>query len=112
ATQQLEIKRHDNFESWYANNIQFETTEWDLKMIFGLLDFREGCLAIEQHTAMSVGWTQAKILAYSLQVHVAIFEKIHGKITVPPTVWPPEPIPPSDELKASNPLAESVYELI
>jgi hypothetical protein len=100
----VEFSRHDNFESLYANNIQFEASEWDLKILFGELDLRGGKVAVEQHTAMNIPWVQAKLLLFYLGVQVAINEKINGPIRIPKTVLPPEP-PPLPEQFKDNPLA-------
>jgi len=107
----LEFTRHENFESWYANNVQFEPNEFDLRMVFGENESLGGKRVVQQHTAMSVSWAEAKILAYFLQLHIAAAEKVNGKINVPRSVWPTEPIPPSEELKRENPLAESIYQM-
>jgi len=109
---QLEFTRHDNFESWYANNIQFESSEWDLKMIFGELDLRGGKTVAQQHTAMTISWPQAKILAYFLQVHLAIWEKINGKIMVPVSVWPQKPAAPPTELVEQTPATQAAFQII
>src|SRR5580698_4093433 len=84
--------RNENYEALYANNVQFESTEWDLKMIFGELDMgRKDGAGVEQHTAITVPWAQAKLLIYYLQLNVGIYEKIFGKIKIPDSVLPPEP---------------------
>jgi hypothetical protein len=104
---QLMFKFHENFESWYANNIQFQPTEWDLRMVFGELDFTQGI--VQQHTAMTVSWLQAKLMHYFLTMQLSIYEISHGKIPVPPSVLPVEPQPPTGDL-ATDPLALEMYE--
>ena len=82
-------------------------------MLFGILALDdEGKPGIEQHTAMSVSWANIKIMMYFLRLHLAIYERLNGKVRVPQTVWPPEPISPSEELRASNPAAQDVYDII
>ncbi|HEY4899087.1 MAG TPA: hypothetical protein VII95_04605 [Terriglobales bacterium] len=110
-TQDERFQRHENFESWYANNIQFFSSEYDLKLICGELDWPKGNLVVQQHTALVVSWLQAKIMAYFIGTHVAIHEMTHGKIAVPAPVLPPEPVPPTGEL-ANDPVAIQVYEYI
>src|SRR5215471_14062574 len=108
------VQRHDNFETWYANNVQFLGTDWDLKMTFGEIDSPDGYNAgvILQHTAISVGWLQAKLMHYYLGVHLAAHEAVYGKIDVPLTVMPPEPQVPTQELLNINPQAQQIYELV
>ncbi len=106
---QLKVVRHENFESWYSNNIQFQPSEWDLRMTFGEVDFANW--AVQQHTAMTVSWLQAKIMHHFLTVQLAIHELSHGKIPVPASVFPPEPQPPEGIL-ADDPGSQQIYELI
>ncbi len=104
--------RHENFESWYTNNIQFYPTDWDLKLIFGELDWppeAKGNLIVQQHTGMSMSWRQAKILHYFLALQIEFHEMQSGKIEIPAGIMPPEPEPPSAEL-ASNSEAVRFYE--
>jgi len=103
----LRVSRHENFESWYANNIQLIPSEWDLRMLFGEVDFTQ--MIVQQHTAMTVTWLQAKLLLYFLTVQVGIYELMHKKIDVPPSVQPIDPQPPTGEI-ANDPDAQKVYE--
>ncbi len=106
---QLGFVRHENFESWYANNVQFYPTEFDLRMIFGEYDVAN--LSVQQHTAMTVSWVQAKIILYFLTLQLGIYEMSHEQIKIPPGIFPPEPEPPSGDL-ANDPAAREVYEYI
>src|ERR1700683_826897 len=93
--------RHENFESWYANNVQFHPSEWDLKLIFGELDWppdAKGRVVVQQHTAISMSWRQAKILNYFLSLQIEFHESQMGKIGIPQSIMPPEPDPPSEDL--------------
>jgi hypothetical protein len=97
----LEFKRDDEFASLYANNVQFESSVWDLKIIFGQLDQSKGSAVIDQHTAMSISWMQAKMAAYYLIVNVLFIERRLGTIHIPADIAParPDPSDPSlDEL--------------
>ena len=107
-----EFKRHENFESWYTNNIQFHPTEWDLKLIFGEIDWQGNSAIVQQHTAMSVAWLQVKLMQYFLNLQIGIYEMQHGTIKVPSSVLPPEPQPPSDEDLKKYPFAYQAYEYI
>ncbi|HLY42491.1 MAG TPA: DUF3467 domain-containing protein [Terracidiphilus sp.] len=110
---QPEIVRHDNFERWYANHFQFQATDADLTILFGEWDVpnAEGKGVVQQHTAMTFTWEQAKVLAYFLDLYVAGRELLYGRITAPPGLWPTEPNAPTEEIKQQNPLAEAIYEM-
>lgn len=103
--------RDENYESLYANNIQFHPSEWDLRLVFGELDLQDGKLIIEQHTSMAMPWLQAKLMLYFLLLQVGVYEMSHGKIPIPTTVMPPEPTPPEGGMK-DDPFARRVYEYI
>lgn len=111
AQQGLTFERHENFESWYANNVQFQASEWDLKFIFGELDQSGGKPTVIQHTSIVQSWLQAKIMHYFFTLQLGAFEMLHGKIPVPPSVMPPEPTPPDGDLK-DDPAAQQIYEYI
>ncbi len=104
--------RHENFESWYANNVQIYPSEWDVKLVFGELDWPTGGnLVVQQHTAMTLSWLQAKILQYFLSLNVEAHEMQYGKIKVPASVMPPEAQRPTGDL-ANDPASRRLYELI
>ena len=94
----------------YANNAQFELSSWDLKIIFGELNQSGGKTTVEQHTAVTVSWVQAKLFAYYLQVNIAFYELQHGKIAIPKETLPPEPPPIPEEL-ANDPQAKAANQL-
>ena len=91
----LEIKRVEDFTSLYANNVRFESSAWDLKMLFGELDQSGGAEAssIELHTAMTVSWPTAKIMAYFLTANCLSHQLQNGPIAVPGSALPPRPDP-------------------
>jgi hypothetical protein len=105
----LDIRRHENYENWYSNNVQFQQTEWDLKLIFGQLDWSDDHFVIEQHTAITVAWIQAKMLLYYLNFQVGAYEMSHGKIPIPAGAMPPEPHPPTGE-QAKDQFSNRLYE--
>ena len=105
------LRRGEDYESLYANNVQYQPSEWDLRITFGELDQDNHGAFIEQHTAISIPWLQAKITLYFLALQVGVFELAHGKILVPPAVIPPEPTPPTGDLQ-DNPLANQIYEYV
>jgi len=98
------VERHEDFTSLYANNVQFEVSTWDLKMVFGELDQSDppGKSKVIQHTAMTVTWLQAKIMAYYLNANILLHEADYGKIQIPANLHPvPLPALP-DEIKANE----------
>jgi hypothetical protein len=112
AGQKVTFLRHENFESWYANNIQYVPSEWDLKLIFGEIEpHPDGTIAVLQHTAIVQSWLQAKLMHYWLTLQLAIYEQAHGTIPVPMSVMPPEPTPPEGNLK-DDPATQKAYEYI
>ena len=95
--QPIQVERVEDFVAGYANNIQFEPSAWDLKIVFGELNQARGKLTIEQHTSMTVSWAEAKMLSYYLQIQIAAYELQNGKIQLPKSVLPPEAAPvPAD----------------
>jgi hypothetical protein len=108
------IYRGENFESLYANNVQFQPFEWDLKVIFGELDVlpdKPNELVVEQHTAITIPWLQAKLAVYYLSLQVAVHEMTHERIRIPTALIPPEPTRPTGDM-ADDPTAIKVYEHI
>lgn len=95
--QPVNFERAEDFVTGYANNVQFESSAYDLKMVFGELSQTGSKVSIEQHTSVTVSWIQAKLLSYYLQIQIAGYELQHGKIRLPNNVLPIEPPPvPAD----------------
>jgi hypothetical protein len=101
----------DIYREAYANNIYFEQSAWDLKLIFGQVDQREGKVTIRQHTAITLPWTQVKLLSYWLRGYVESYEGANGKIRISPAVIPPDPPPPTEEMRKADPNVDKIYEL-
>jgi len=89
----IKLRRDEEFESLYANNVNFESSVWDLKMIFGQLD--QEASAVTQHTAMTLPWSTSKIAAYYMLVNLLVHQADNGAITIPARVVPPRPDPES-----------------
>lgn len=105
----LGFERDEDFAALYANNIRFETSVWDLKIIFGLLDQSTAKTVVRQHTAINIPWAQVKLMAYFLQMNVAVHEAENGRISMPPSIIPPRPDSFADKSAISdNPLAQAV----
>jgi hypothetical protein len=96
----------DDLTTDYANNVAFETTVWDLKLIFG--EYSDQDKGVEWHTSVTIPWAQAKLMQYYLQINLEVYEQQHGKIGVPRTMLPPEAPLPSDP---DDPVAKAFYDL-
>lgn len=85
------------FTSVYANNTYFESSAWDLKIIFGQLEQHTGKATVDWNTAVTLPWAYAKVLLYYLQVHLAVHESLDGQISIPRRVVPMLPeLPPQE----------------
>ena len=105
-----EYQKTEDFATVYANNVRYESSVWDLKMIFGELDQSQGKEVVQLHTGVSIPWIQAKLMAYMLRLNVEAYELENGNIDVPIRV-----IPPGVELEAEqeqNPLFRSIRDLV
>jgi len=109
APDKITLEHTDSFFSAYANNAYFESSTWDLKIIFGQLDQSSTPNSIKQNVAVTLPWAQAKIMVYYLRLHIAAEEIADGKIHIRPDVMPTEPPPPTPE-QASDPTFMKLYE--
>jgi hypothetical protein len=97
----------EDFESDYANNTFFNSSIWDLKIIFGELSgVRQG---VDWHTAITLPWAQAKLMAYYLAINIAGYELEHGPIRIPSAMIPTEPPPPDKDFAPSQ---KALYEFV
>lgn len=101
-------RREEDFASLYANNVRFERSLFDFKLVFGELDQSdESRTLVHQHTAVTVPWIQAKLMAYYIELNLAIHEADHGVIRIPESLVP---LPPSSyitpEMIQANPQLE------
>lgn len=101
----------DQIFEGYANNVFYESSAWDLKLIFGQLDQRDGKVKVVQHSAITVPWPLVKLMVYWLRGQVEYQERLNGKIDVSPLVIPPELPPLTEEIKKQDPNAEAAYEI-
>ena len=85
------VERANDFTTSYANNINFESTAWDMKLTFGHIDQGTGTLVIKQDCAITIPWPQAKLALFWLRVHVETAEATVGvKIPIRKDLIPPE----------------------
>jgi uncharacterized protein DUF3467 len=107
-----EFRRTEDFVDVYANNINFEASTFDLKILFGQLNQSFDPNIVEQHTAVTVAWAEAKLFLHFLGVQLAAFEEVNGKILLPAAVLPAAPIEPDEQVAKAEPKAVRVYQLI
>ena len=91
--------------SEYANNSFLEPSIWDIKVFFGQ-GYQGPKPETDWHTAVTIPWLQAKLLAHFLQVNVAIHEAEHGTISVPLSF---QPAPPAGPVSGSLEVAVKMH---
>jgi hypothetical protein len=118
SMQRISFRRSDDFVARYANNVQVESSAFDVKMVFGILDQSGLTKAppdpqpfVEQHTSINLSWAEMKLLIYFLQLHLAGYEKDNGKVKIPVTALPPE-LPMIAPPPFNNPQGERAFELM
>ncbi|HEV2422608.1 MAG TPA: hypothetical protein VGS59_12930 [Candidatus Acidoferrales bacterium] len=100
---------NEMFEA-YANNVFYESSAWDLKLIFGQLDQRDG-VKIVQHSAITLPWPLVKLMVYWLRGQIEYQERLSGKIEISPLIIPPEIPPLTEEARKQDPKNEVAYEI-
>lgn len=86
--ERVESKSGIDMNTEYANSVGFHPTIWDLKILFGELSSRTP--SVDWHTSMTLSWAQAKLMAYYLQINLALQESRNGNINVPIEMTPME----------------------
>jgi hypothetical protein len=92
---EIQREMEEDFASLYANNVIYEASVWDLKLIFGQLDQRltegQGQTMVDYHTAITVPWSTVKSMVYYLRVNLAGHEAEAGPVKLPVRVQPARP---------------------
>jgi hypothetical protein len=106
------VERTPEFKELYANNVRFESSVWDLKLLFGTLDQSVDPSFVRQNSSVALPWVQAKIMLHFLYANVLFQEAINGTISVP-TGLRPAPMTPftEGELK-DDPKAQAVIDRV
>lgn len=110
-TSSVQFDRTEDFIARYANNVHFESSVWDLKLIFGELDQKEAKEVVRQHTSINLPWPTVKLMLYYLQVNLAYHESESGKVTMAPRIWPAD-IPTLPKEIEDNPRAKALADLV
>jgi hypothetical protein len=112
ARKNPEFRPTEDFSDVYANNINFEPTTFDLKILFGQLNQAFSPNIVEQHTAVTIAWAEAKLLLHFLNIQIAAYEQVNGRIALHPSVLPPAPNPPDEATVKTEPKALEVYQTL
>jgi hypothetical protein len=108
----IQYRRADDFVKSYANNAYYESSAWDLTIVFGQLDQPIGSPAIiKQNIAITIPWAQAKLLSYFVRLHVEVNEVQNGKVSIRPDLLPPVPTALTEE-EEKDPNAKRLFELV
>jgi hypothetical protein len=83
-------QRTADFIARYANYSHIESSLWDAKILFGQTDQTLGD-TVPIHTALTLPWSQLKVLSYFLGVHLAAYEADNGRIKIPSGIVPLAP---------------------
>jgi len=90
----IRFTKAEDFVADYANNSVLESSNWDLKVIFGHLDQSVGPNDVVQTTAVTLPWAQAKVMHYFLTIHLIGHEADMGRVVIPTGIiseFPKEP---------------------
>ena len=107
-TKQSDVSASDEINAEYANNVFFDATVWDLKLIFGEWSSRVN--VVDWHTSVTIPWAQAKLMQYYLALNVEAHERLQGKIQLPVSVLPPEAPPPDPDDTTGG--AKDFYDMV
>src|SRR5579871_6039528 len=100
----------DDLNVEYANNTYFVPNIWDLKVLFGELSGSKP--GVDWHTSITLPWAHAKLMSHYLNLQLAAYELVNGKIKVPRVMIPKAPEPPTEEQLKSDTNAKAFYELL
>lgn len=78
----VKYQKIEEFTEEYANSSQFQPSIWDMKIIFGQTDMSMGPDAILQHTAITIPWSQVKMMIYFLTVNLCFHESKFGRVVL------------------------------
>jgi hypothetical protein len=99
----------DDYFEVYANQVLYEASAWDLKIIFGALDQSTGTAKMKKTLAVNIPWAQIKLALFSLRLQLAVEEMEDGKIQIRPSLLPPE-APALTKEQEADPKAKAVHE--
>ena len=109
STKPIDYRRREDFAEFYANNVLYQPSAWDLKLVFGELDQSLGENVVVQSCGITVPWRQVKVGIYFLQFHLTAYESAHGRVSVPKGVVREIPTQPPKEVTDKSPDAEKSW---
>jgi len=112
APKPIPVEREAEFIERYANNVRYESTVYDLKLIFGQSDLGTGAELIRQHSAVTIPWALVKLMVYYLRTNVGVHELYNGKVLLPPQQIPFPFPPPTAEVAAADPKSQQAFVLV
>lgn len=87
----MRFERAPDFIAAYANNVQIETTAWDVTLVFGQFDKHLGENAVRQRASVTMAWPEMKAVCNLVLGNMAFYEAMNGNIKMPPGMTPPPP---------------------
>jgi uncharacterized protein DUF3467 len=111
-----QVERSQDFIAAYANNVQVETSAWDVTLVFGQHENRQGNTSLKQRAAITLPWAELKYVCNLLLTNVAFYEFVNGSIKMPRGMTPDAfTLPGGDtnaEVKALNERTTKIREFI
>jgi hypothetical protein len=91
ATEQPSVEWSTEFRAYYSNNVNYESTAWDMKLTFGHIERATAPVLVKNDCSVTIPWPQAKLALFWLRLHVEMAEaEIAGKIPIRKDLLPPE----------------------
>jgi hypothetical protein len=104
--------RAPGFVERYSNHVRFESSFWDLKILFNIYDQSTDPASYPTHTAIHLTWPQAKLMAHYLYMNVLFHEAAAGEAaTAIPDSMAPNPMQVPEKLK-DDPKALTLVERV
>ncbi len=108
----IKYERAENFTTYYANSVLYESSAWDIKLILGQIDqAAQPTTTVKQQLAVTIPWPQAKLALFWLRFQVEAAEaSVGAKIPIRKDLLPVEP-PPLKPEEENDPATKQAYEL-
>ncbi|HEY3929142.1 MAG TPA: DUF3467 domain-containing protein [Candidatus Koribacter sp.] len=84
----IHVRQAPDMRYTYANNVYFDTSAFDVKMMFGEMRRDSTSVFIRQDTSVTMTWEEAKITAIYLALNVIGHEDTHGPLCLKEGVRP------------------------
>jgi hypothetical protein len=109
----VQVRRTEDFLSFYANNVVADSTAWDLRLTFGQFDkISDGSGFNNQRLSVTLPFSLAKLMLYWVELQILAHEAETGKrIGIRANLLPEAPIPVPKELE-NDPNALRLHDAI